>query len=169
MEDPVLIAPPAPAPARDVADGGLDLDDLGRLLNSFRLLMLNHSRVLDHQGDLFGLGDTDIRFLFYVSATRDHVTPKRAAEYLDLSSGAMTNLVDRLVESGHLDRRRNPDDRRSVIVSRTPRGVEATAAIAAVYGAAFAEVVPTSQHRALADTLLDLGQALDRHGVGSVD
>jgi DNA-binding MarR family transcriptional regulator len=149
------------------ADGGLGFDDLARLLNSFRLLMLNHSRVLDHQGDLFGLGDTDIRFLFYVSATGDSVTPKRAADYLDLSSGAMTNLVDRLVDAGYLDRRRNPDDRRSVIVSRTPRGVEVTGAIAAVYGAAFAEVVPASQHRVLADTLLDLGQAFDRHGVGA--
>ena len=85
------------------ADGALDLDDLGRLLNSFRLLMLNHSRVLDHQGDLFGLGDTDIRFLFYVAVT-DAVTPKRAAEYLDLSSGAMTNLVDRLVDAGYTAR-----------------------------------------------------------------
>ncbi|WP_354595363.1 MarR family winged helix-turn-helix transcriptional regulator [Frigoribacterium sp. PvP054] len=155
------IAPPLLDPA--VADGGLDLDDLTRLLDSFRLLMLNHSRVLDHQGDLFGLGDTDIRFLFYVSATGDSVTPKRAADHLDLSSGAMTNLVD----AGYLDRRRNPYDRRSVIVSRTPRGVEVTGAIASVYGAAFAEVVPASQHRVLADTLLDLGRAFDRHGVGS--
>ncbi|ROS48059.1 MarR family winged helix-turn-helix transcriptional regulator [Frigoribacterium sp. PhB24] len=141
--------------------------DLGRLLDSFRLLMLNHSRVLDHQGDLFGLGDTDIRFLFYVWATGDLVTPKRAAEHLDLSSGAMTNLVDRLVDAGHLDRRRNPDDRRSVIVSRTPRGVEVTTAIATAYGAAFAEAVPASQQRALADTLLDLGRAFDRHGLGA--
>ena len=151
------------------SNGGLGLDDLGRLLNSFRLLMLNHSRVLDHQGHLFGIGDTDIRFLFYVSAAGDDVTPKRASEYLHLSSGAMTNLVDRLVDSGYLDRRPNPGDRRSVIVSRTPRGVEVTDAIAAVYGAAFTEVVPTPQLRALADRLLDLGQALDRHGVGTAD
>lgn len=152
---------------RDTGPAGLAPGDLGRLLDSFRLLMLNHSRVLDHQGDLFGLGDTDIRFLFYVWATGDRVTPKRAADHLDLSSGAMTNLVDRLVEAGHLDRRRNPDDRRSVIVNRTPRGVEVTTAIASAYAAAFADVVPASQHGALADTLLDLGRAFDRHGVGA--
>jgi DNA-binding MarR family transcriptional regulator len=162
--DPGLITGPGLTP-----DPGLAPGDLGRLLDSFRLLMLNHSRVLDHQGDLFGLGDTDIRFLFYVWATGDLVTPKRAAEHLDLSSGAMTNLVDRLVDAGHLDRRRNPDDRRSVIVSRTPRGVEVTTAIASAYAAAFAEVVPASRHGALADTLLDLGRAFDRHGVGTRD
>ena len=166
-EDPMLVTTPAdPGPA---GSGRADLapGDLPRLLDSFRLLMLNHSRVLDHQGDLFGLGDTDIRFLFYVWATDDLVTPKRAAAQLDLSSGAMTNLVDRLVDAGHLDRRRNPDDRRSVIVSRTPRGVEVTTAIASAYAAAFADVVPASQHGALADTLLDLGRAFDRHGVGT--
>jgi len=166
--DPGLTPEPGLAPSPGLTpDPGLAPGDLGRLLDSFRLLMLNHSRVLDHQGDLFGLGDTDIRFLFYVWATGDLVTPKRAAEHLDLSSGAMTNLVDRLVDAGHLDRRRNPDDRRSVIVSRTPRGVEVTTAIASAYAAAFAEVVPASRHGALADTLLDLGRAFDRHGVGA--
>jgi len=168
--DPGLTPEHGLAPSPGLApDPGLAPGDLGRLLDSFRLLMLNHSRVLDHQGDLFGLGDTDIRFLFYVWATGDLVTPKRAAEHLDLSSGAMTNLVDRLVDAGHLDRRRNPDDRRSVIVSRTPRGVEVTTAIASAYAAAFAEVVPASGHGALADTLLDLGRAFDRHGVRAVD
>ena len=142
-------------------DAALDLD---RLLNSFRLLMLHHSRVLSHQGGRHGLGNTDLRFLFYVSATGDAVTPKRAAEYLELSSGAMTNLVDRLIDSGHLDRRPNPDDRRSVIISRTEAGKQVSTEIADVYRRSFAEVFAAEQYRGMADALLDFGAALDRHG-----
>jgi DNA-binding MarR family transcriptional regulator len=142
-------------------DAELDLD---RLLNSFRLLVLHHSRVLSHQGGQHGLGLTDLRFLFYVSAAGDSVTPKRAAEYLELSSGAMTNLVDRLIDSGHLDRRPNPDDRRSVIVSRTEAGREAVREIADVYRRSFSEVFEAPQYRGMADAFLDFGAALDRNG-----
>lgn len=138
--------------------------DLEKLLNSFRLLVLHHSRVLGHQGAEYGLGATDIRFLAYVSATGDAVTPKRAAEYLELSTGAMTNLVDRLVASGHLDRKPNPADRRSVIVSRTAKGVEVSLAIGSVYRESFREAFAAHQWRDLADGFLDLGAALDRNG-----
>lgn len=43
---------------------------------------------------------------------------------LMLSSGAMTNRIDRLEEDGVVVRLRAPDDRRSVIVQLTPKGIE---------------------------------------------
>ena len=162
--DPELDEDPLAAldrPPFSEVDAELDLD---RLLNSFRLLMLHHSRVLSHQGGQHGLGLTDLRFLFYVSAAGDAVTPKRAAEYLELSSGAMTNLVDRLIDSGHLDRRPNPGDRRSVIVSLTEEGRAAAIEIAGVYRRSFSEVFSAPQYRGMADAFLDFGAALDRNG-----
>jgi DNA-binding MarR family transcriptional regulator len=44
------------------------------------------------------------------------------ADRLDLSSSAMTNRLDRLEEDGLVARERDTEDRRSVLVSITPRG-----------------------------------------------
>lgn len=44
------------------------------------------------------------------------------AERLNLSTGAMTNRLDGLEEAGHIERTRDPSDRRSVLVSITPDG-----------------------------------------------
>ena len=41
-----------------------------------------------------------------------------------LSSGAMTNRIDRLEKDGLVTRLRDPDDRRSVIVQLTAVGIE---------------------------------------------
>ncbi len=42
--------------------------------------------------------------------------------YLQLSSSAIAQLTDRLAKSGFIKRENNPRDRRSVILSLTPRG-----------------------------------------------
>jgi DNA-binding MarR family transcriptional regulator len=49
-------------------------------------------------------------------------TPGRLAEWLHLSSGAMTNRLDRMEESGLVRRLPDPDDRRSVGVELTDAG-----------------------------------------------
>ena len=49
-------------------------------------------------------------------------TPGKLAERADLSSGAMTNRLDRLEKAGHVRRLPDPDDRRGVLVELTPKG-----------------------------------------------
>ena len=49
-------------------------------------------------------------------------SPGKLAEHLDLSSGAMTNRIDRLEEAGLIRRLPDPNDRRSVQVELTPAG-----------------------------------------------
>lgn len=67
---------------------------------------------------------------FDVLATlRRHGPPFRMsasllAEASMLTSGAMTNRIDRLEKRGLVQRRDDPDDRRGVLVALTPRGVE---------------------------------------------
>ena len=51
-------------------------------------------------------------------------TPGRLAKRMDLSSGAMTNRLDRLEEAGLIRRLPDPDDRRSVVVELTGHGRE---------------------------------------------
>lgn len=61
---------------------------------------------LRRQGEPYGLSPTELR---------------RAAL---LTSGAMTNRIDRLEQRGLVERHANPDDRRAIEVRLTPRGVE---------------------------------------------
>lgn len=49
-------------------------------------------------------------------------TPGQLAKSAELSSGAMTNRLDRLEEAGFVRRLPDPDDRRSVIVELTEKG-----------------------------------------------
>jgi DNA-binding MarR family transcriptional regulator len=51
-------------------------------------------------------------------------TPGRLAKRMELSSGAMTNRLDRMEESGLIRRLPDPDDRRSVVVELTDQGRE---------------------------------------------
>lgn len=51
-------------------------------------------------------------------------SPGDLASTLMVTTGAMTNVLDRLAEGGLIRRVRNPDDRRSVIVEATDAGIE---------------------------------------------
>jgi DNA-binding MarR family transcriptional regulator len=50
------------------------------------------------------------------------MSPGKLAEYLELSSGAMTNRVDQLEEAGLIRRLPDPTDRRGVQVELTDKG-----------------------------------------------
>ena len=57
--------------------------------------------------------------------------PSELARRLQLSTGAVTALVDRLESSGHAARSAHPSDRRRIVVSRTAKGSDALATAAA--------------------------------------
>jgi DNA-binding MarR family transcriptional regulator len=57
--------------------------------------------------------------------------PSELARRLQLSTGAVTALVDRLEASGHAARAAHPSDRRRIVVTRTAKASEALAAEAA--------------------------------------
>ena len=155
---------PAPAsPTVSVPETAPDTD-LAKLLTAFRLLQTQHARVLHHESVVRGLNATDTRFVFFLAAADgEGITPKQAGEYLELTTGAMTSLVDRLEQRGHLERRPNPQDRRSVLLHLTASGAEVARQIGAVYSDAFREVVAPAARVRLAAAFAGLGDALDRH------
>jgi DNA-binding MarR family transcriptional regulator len=61
----------------------------------------------------------------------DGLGPSELARRLQLSTGAVTALVDRLEASGHVARAPHPSDRRRVVVTHTAKASEALAAEAA--------------------------------------
>lgn len=82
------------------------------------------------------------------------IGPSELARRLQLTTGAVTALADRLEESGHLERSPHPTDRRRVMLRRTRKADEDLAA----------EIVPMSmQILALAERLtVDERQAAGR-------
>ncbi len=59
----------------------------------------------------FGRGHLDL--FFRLKKEKDGVSVKEIAESLNITSGAVTQMVDRAVEMGIVTRQENPDDRRS--------------------------------------------------------
>ena len=81
------------------------------------------------------------------------IGPSEPARRLQVTSGAMTALVDRVGESGHVVRERHPGDRRRGLVKRTRKADEDLTA----------EIAPISMR------ILELAESLDgaeRQAVG---
>jgi DNA-binding MarR family transcriptional regulator len=70
-----------------------------------------------------GVSATELRALFRVARSVS-MTPKQLAEYLGLTTGAITAIARRLVDAGLLHRVDHPDDRRSLYLELTPHGHE---------------------------------------------
>ncbi len=74
---------------------------------------------------VFGLNVGEFKVLLRLREAKDETLSAGAlADMLDLSPSAMTNRLDRLEEDGLVTRARDTEDRRSVLVSITPRGEE---------------------------------------------
>lgn len=72
--------------------------------------------------DSMGMGETDIlalRYLLRVQASGEMTVPKDLSRFLGITSASTTSLIDRLVASGHVNRKPHPTDRRSVVVVPT--------------------------------------------------
>lgn len=68
-----------------------------------------------------GLSASELRAMFYVGEFLS-VTPKRLADHLEMTTGAITAISGRLVDIGLLHRVAHPNDRRSIYLQLTPRG-----------------------------------------------
>ncbi len=69
----------------------------------------------------------------------DGLTLSELSQRMMVSNGNVTGLVERLVESGHLSRRKAAHDRRSHLVALTPEGRRAFRAMAAEHEAWIAD------------------------------
>ncbi len=81
------------------------------------------SEVLDAFVDM-DLTLTQVRVVFTLATQGTDLSVGDLAEYLGLSLATAGRAVDRLVALDMVDRREDPDDRRSKRVSLTPRGRE---------------------------------------------
>lgn len=76
-------------------------------------------------GEKLGVNATDMECLGLIFL-RGMATPSELARYTGLSSGATTAMLNRLEKSGLIERRANPNDRRSshiVVVEQTAKKI----------------------------------------------
>ncbi|MBB3605007.1 DNA-binding MarR family transcriptional regulator [Mycolicibacterium sp. BK556] len=92
------------------------------------------------------LSANDFRALVHVMVAENAGTPLTAGELrarMGLSGAAITYLVERMIESGHLRRDSDPTDRRKVILRYADHGIEV--------GRAFFTPLATHTHRVLGE------------------
>lgn len=95
----------------------------------------------------------------------DATTPFEIASFINIDTGAVTRLVDRLVEKGLLIRLPDPEDRRSIQLKLTDSGCELVprlVQIADQNDQLFFGTLSTSDHRKLKE-LID--KVLAAHGI----
>jgi len=105
----------------------LDVSSLavvGRILRIARLLEKQREMVLADYG--LNVWSFDVLATLRRQGLPYQLKPTDLYRLLMLSSGAMTNRIDRLEHDGIVVRLRDASDRRSVIVQLTPKGVELT-------------------------------------------
>ena len=71
-----------------------------------------------------GLSVSEMAALEHLHASGGGLTPTQMGKRLSMGSGTVSPLVDRLERAGYVERRPNPKDRRSSVVSMTPWGIE---------------------------------------------
>jgi DNA-binding MarR family transcriptional regulator len=84
-------------------------------------LTLGWDRHREAVADELGVGTTEIVALGFLHLDGPH-TPTDIGNLLNLTSGSVTALLDRLEAAAFVARSHNPDDRRSVLATVTPAG-----------------------------------------------
>jgi len=91
-----------------------------RLYRLSKYLNLNVARVFRRHG--LHDGEFDLLATLYSSGHAQGLTPNALRHSAVLSSGAMTNRLDRLEAAGLIQRVPNPEDRRSVLIRLSDNG-----------------------------------------------
>ncbi|EHK64179.1 MarR family winged helix-turn-helix transcriptional regulator [Achromobacter arsenitoxydans] len=116
-------------------------------------------------------GEFDVLATLYRSGAPHAMNPQRLVDALLLTSGAMTNRLDRLEQAGLLVRNPNPDDRRGVIVSLTAEGLRVIKLVLKEYLKDLNELLEplsAAERRQLAGLLKKLLLKQDQDTPGSV-
>ena len=93
----------------------------GRLLNAAERVMREHMAPLFAEAGLQP-GEYDVLATLRRSGAPHMLSPTQLYEALTISSGGMTNRLDRLEQAGLVERRPDPGDRRGKLIALTDKG-----------------------------------------------
>lgn len=111
----------------------LDSSSLGVLARVSRLARLaeeNAARILKTHG----LSEVEFQLLAAIRTSPDgRPAPRDLLDQLMVTSGGLTNRIDRLERAGLVERLANPQDRRGILLELTPQGRHLIDAVTADY------------------------------------
>ena len=99
-------------------------------------------------GEKIGLSPLEIKALSLL-AEQSEVTSGQLAVYLEITSGAVTGLVDRLIRAGMVQRKQDARDRRKVIITVDPQGMQQAMSLYESMGSAAYELFNSFDDKAL--------------------
>jgi len=106
-------------------------------LDAWRAVVTSHAAVTDRVQKAFAAGDLPplswFELLWAVKRTDGMPKMSELAEWLTLSRGGITKLVDRLQDAGYMERVTCTDDRRSFYANLTPAGERIVEEMRGVY------------------------------------
>jgi DNA-binding MarR family transcriptional regulator len=106
-----------------------------------------------------GIGTIDINAMAFVGEV-DGLTPKDLGKALNITTGSVTAMVDRLEAKGFMVRKPNPTDRRSVLLHLSPEGTDAMQWANDHFAAAAGALLQASSE----DSIVDIAEFLE--GIG---
>jgi DNA-binding MarR family transcriptional regulator len=122
-------------------------------------------RIRSALGRQLGLSDPEMLVLAYLE-TQGELTPSRLGALLDLTSGGITSLLQRLERGGYVTRSPHPTDRRSWVIRPTSetvrREAEAVATVADEVDALLTSL-DADDHRVMLEFLERVADATERH------
>ena len=89
------------------------------ILKAFRLTIINVVLNTNRIAERLGCNPSDLQVLHAVELA-GALTPKELAERAGLTSGGVTVVLDRLEKEGLIKREKNPQDRRSLLITLNP-------------------------------------------------
>jgi DNA-binding MarR family transcriptional regulator len=116
------------------------------IVYSLRALLTESDRIAQGFAVEHDLSASDFRALLHVVVNENDGAPLAASDLrtrLNVSAGAVTYIIDRLVRAGHVRRDADPSDRRKVILRFSEQGFELCRS--------YFEPIQTGYARALAD------------------
>jgi DNA-binding MarR family transcriptional regulator len=110
------------------APGGPDdvrAEMIGDIVHGLRALLTESDRIAQGFAVRHRLSASDFRALLHVVVSETDGSPLAASDLrtrLNVSAGAVTYIIDRLVKAGHVRRDADPSDRRKVILRYSDEG-----------------------------------------------
>ncbi|GAA4675059.1 MarR family winged helix-turn-helix transcriptional regulator [Frondihabitans cladoniiphilus] len=92
------------------------------VLNALRRYRAAESEMRRRTRTSMKMGETDLKAIRFLLQSERHaktVTPKQLANHLGITTASTSVLINRLVESGHLQRHSHPTDGRAVLLTAT--------------------------------------------------
>lgn len=142
----------------------LDENALLRITQGLRRVDVGTYALRIRLAEKLGIGTIDINAMAFVGEV-DGMTPKVLGSILNITTGSVTAMVDRLETKGFMIRKPNPADRRSVFLHLSPAGTEAMQWANQHFAEAASAVLGGSSEANIANIgqfLEDIGQRLSQ-------